>query len=86
MNVLDRIKIDHKNKSEQLRKMEKKLKNRIPISKVKEMLEHEKHYEVNSNNYMGWSDFDDEGYAKACAKKEARIELLEQLVKQFDKN
>jgi len=85
MNILDKIKNDHQNKSEQVRKLKKKLKNRIPISKVKEMLSLEKRNEVNSNHYAGWSNFDDEGYDRACVKREARIELLEQLISMHEK-
>lgn len=86
MGVFDKIRADHKAKSEQLRKMKHKLKNRVPISKLKEMLALEKRYEVNANHYKGWSDFDDEGYERACVKKEARIELLEKLILDYEKN
>lgn len=85
MSIFDKIRADHEAKSEQLRKLKHKLKNRVPISKLKEMLALEKRFEVNSNDYMGWSDFDDEGYERACVKRDARIELLEQLILEHEK-
>lgn len=86
MSISDKIKADHQVKSKKLRRLKKKLKNRIPISKLQEMLKHEKRYNVNPSDFTGWSDFDDEGYTIACAKKEAKIELLEQIIKDFRKN
>ncbi|UGO50912.1 hypothetical protein PQE70_gp059 [Bacillus phage vB_BanS_Nate] len=72
---------DHMAKSDMVRVLKKKLKNRISINTLKEHLAWEKKYEVDARNYDGWEEFDDEGYARAVAKKETRIELLEQLIR-----
>ncbi|HDR7066918.1 TPA: hypothetical protein QCW42_004024 [Bacillus cereus] len=72
---------DHKKKSDIVRTLKKKLKNRIAISKLEEMLAHEKRNDVDPNHYTGIYEFDDEGYGKAVAKKEARIELLEDIIR-----
>lgn len=61
--------------------LKKKLKNRIAISKLEEMLIHEKRNDVDPNHYTGIYEFDDEGYGKAIAKREARIELLEEIIR-----
>lgn len=72
---------DHKAKSDMVRVLKKKLKNRISINTLKEHLAWEKEHKVDVRAYDGWEEFDDVGYGKALAKKEARIELLEQLIR-----
>uniref|UniRef100_A0AB39C7G0 Uncharacterized protein n=1 Tax=Bacillus phage KoopaTroopa TaxID=3234046 RepID=A0AB39C7G0_9CAUD len=72
---------DHKVKSDMVRVLKDKLKNRISINTLKEHLAWEKKHEVDARNYDGWEEFDDVGYGKALAKKEARIELLEELIR-----
>lgn len=76
-----RIWKDHKAKSDMVRVLKKKLKNRISINTLKEHLTWEKEHEVDARDFVGWCEFDDEAYGKAVAKKEARIELLEKLIR-----
>lgn len=72
---------DHMVKSDIIRVLKKKLKNRISINTLKEHLAWEKEHEVDARDFVGWCEFDDEAYGKALAKKEARIELLEKLIR-----
>lgn len=71
---------DHKKKSNIIKKLKKKLKNRISINTLKEYLSWGKEHEVDARDFVGWGEFDDEAYGKAIARKEARIELLEKLI------
>lgn len=72
---------DHKVKSDMVRVLKNKLKSRISIHTLKEYLEWEKKHVIDSTNYADWHHFDELGYQKAVAKKEARIELLEELIR-----
>lgn len=80
---LETIKIDHKKKSSQLQKLKKKMRYRIPISKLKEMLVHEKRYRVNWEDYRSWGSVDDNSYSRDVARQEARVGLLEELIREY---
>ena len=79
----DIIQADHKRKSAQLRKMKKKMKRRIPISKLEERLAQEKNSNVDWRDYRGWNGVDDHAYGRAVGQREARIELLEELIREL---
>jgi predicted outer membrane protein len=83
MGVFGKIRADHEKKSKQLRELKKKMRNRIPISKLKEMLAHEKRYKVNWQDYHGWNGVDDDAYSIDVARQEARIQLLEELIRKY---
>lgn len=83
LGIFDKIRADHKKKSEQLRVLKKKMKNRIPISKLKEMLAHENRYKIDWRDYHGWNGVDDNAYSRDVARQEARVELLEELIRKF---
>ncbi|QEG04229.1 hypothetical protein [Bacillus phage BC-T25] len=78
-----RIIDDHKVKSDQVRVLKKKLSNSVPVGKLQEMLAWEKKFDVRSEDYMGWVEFDDRGYGQAVAAREERIKLLEKLIEQY---
>ena len=83
MESLDKIKVDHERLSKQVRKYKKKMKNRIPVTKLKEMLIHEKKYGVDWRDYRGWNGVDERAYSRDVGKQEARVELLEELIKKY---
>lgn len=83
MKVIDKIKIDHEKKSDQLRMLKKKMRNRIPVSRLIEKLAHEKKYKVDWRSYHSWGGVDDEAYSRDVAKQEARVELLEELIEKY---
>lgn len=83
MGIFDKIRADHKIKSEQLRILKKKMRNRVPISKLEEMLAHEKRNNVDWRDYHGWGGVDDEAYSKDVARHEARVGLLEELIRKY---
>ncbi|AMQ66489.1 hypothetical protein BH753_gp007 [Bacillus phage Shbh1] len=76
-------------KSKQVIKLRKKLGTRIPLSKLEEMLKYEKSYKIDGRDYYGVhgydddddDDDDDDGYTIDSTRKEARIELLEELIR-----
>lgn len=80
VNILDRIKKDHENKSKQLRKLKKNMKSRIPISKIKEMLARDKQYKIDWRDYS-FNGVDDNAYSSDVARREAKVELLEELIR-----
>lgn len=81
MIIPNKVYQDHKVKSDRVRVLKRKLKKSISINTLKEMLEHEKRFEVDPHDYADWDRIDDEAYAKAVSKKVARIELLEELIR-----
>ncbi|MDS7057190.1 hypothetical protein NXG04_07810 [Klebsiella pneumoniae] len=83
---IGRIVKDHAVKSDVVRVLKKKAKNSISINTLKEHLAWEKTHEVDVLAYDGWEEFDDVGYGKALAKKEARIELLEELIRMKERD
>lgn len=85
MNIVDKIKINHKAKSKQVQALKKKLRNRVPIGKIQELLAQEKNQKVNWQDYYGWGEVDDAAYGRAVARQEARVELLESLIRDFEK-
>lgn len=80
MDIVDKIKLDNSIKSKQVRKLRKKIGKRISLQKLQTMLNYENTYEVNALNYMGLYEFEDTAYNKDVARKEARKELLEELI------
>lgn len=83
MGIFDKIRADHEKKSKQLRQLKKKMKTRIPVSKLKDMLAHEKNYKIDWQDYRGWNGVDDEAYSRDVARQVARIELLEDLIRKY---
>ena len=80
MNVLEKIKKDHKKKSDVVRKLKKKLKKSIPVSVIEEMIRFEKEHEVSYYDY-----YDDDIYGREITKQEGRIQALEGLLKRKKK-
>ncbi len=83
MSIKSIIIADHKVKSDQVRRLKKKLSNSVPVGKLQEMLAWEKKFEVQSSHYIGWDTFDALGYGKEVAGREERIKLLEKLIEQY---
>lgn len=85
VSITDKIKKDHKRKSDQVKELRKSLKNKtkntIPLAKLKDMLAKTKRYEVDARDYDGLNHFDDAGFDRADAKRDARIELLEEIIR-----
>lgn len=77
--LLRKIKKDHERKSAQLRRLKSKSKGKISISSLKKALEFEESYEIDWKKYRDWHGFD-ESYSFDVARKEARIELLQDLI------
>lgn len=82
MNNLEKIKIDHTRKSNQVKKLKEKLKRNLPLAKLENLLSIEERNEINWKDYY----YDDEGFSRDSIKKEARIELLKDLIKIVNKN
>lgn len=81
---------DHARKSKQVKELKKTVK-RLSVDKVsmpylKEKLAWEKKHEVNSRDYQNLEYFDNEGYGRAEARREARIQLLEELIVDLERN
>ncbi|UUV47125.1 hypothetical protein [Bacillus phage vB_BanS-Thrax5] len=83
---IGRIVKDHAVKSDMVRVLKKKAKNSISINILKEHLAWEKEHEVDARDFVGWCEFDDEAYGKAIARKEARIQLLEELIRMKERD
>jgi hypothetical protein len=90
MDMFDKINkiiLDHKKKSNEVRKLKKKLKNKaksrngVPLSKLQHLLGIERAQTIDHRDYISWGEFDDSGYARENSRKDARIELLEELIK-----
>lgn len=86
----DKIIEDHARKSKQVRELKKTVKrmavNKVSIVLLKQKRALEVQKEVDARDYQGWDNFDDEGYARAVAKREARIELLNELIREAKTN
>lgn len=76
---------DHKRKSKQLKALKKIRKrdaqNKIPLKRLEDLLLREKNRTIRGMDYQGDNYFDDEGFGRAEARREARIELLESLIR-----
>lgn len=87
---MEKIIQDHQKKSRLLKEARKRNKNALSVNKLKERLKREQAYEVKASDFYnfnwGESSIDDEGFAKAEAKREARIELLEELIHEVEKS
>jgi hypothetical protein len=87
MELLEEIKKDHTKKSSQLKILKKKLKhitkNTIKIQDLRNSLAKEKQYTIDPREYY-YSD-DNDGYLKDIARKDARIELLEEILRNIEK-
>ena len=81
MIIPNKVYQDHKVKSDRVRVLKRKLKNSISVNTLQEMLNHSRSYNISPLVFMGWDTIDDEAYTKACIVKEAREELLEELIK-----
>lgn len=86
MNKMDKVIQDHKDKSIQLKEVKKKLKfkthNSVPLSTLEQLLKIETKNEVNAMHYSNYSyGIDDVAYGEAEQRKKARIELLEELIR-----
>ena len=86
MDTLDKIKINHKNKSNQVKYLKKKLKykskNTVSIAHLKDLLAREKRYTIDPREY--YFDGDDAAYLKDYTAKEARIKLLTALIQNIE--
>ena len=71
---------DHKVKSEQVKELKNKLKNRIPISVIEEKLSREKSREIDYREYYSWGEFNQRGYDSAVVERDVRITLLEEIL------
>lgn len=85
MSNVEKIVQDHKSKSIQLKKAKRKVKQMQNETVSVHMLIRElralESREVNHLNYQEFYYFDDDGYMKAVAEREARISLLKQLIR-----
>lgn len=75
---------DHKNKSNLVKRLHKKLKKKskstVPLEKLKLLLAREEYYKIDPRDYF--YDDDDTGFSKDIGRKEARIDLLKELIKE----
>lgn len=83
MDVQDKIIKNHKSKSIQVKELKLKLKKTISLGKLEAMLAAEKNYKLDGWNYQGLDEYDHKGYDRDHAAKEAKIELLEDLIRQI---
>jgi len=85
MELLEIIKRDHKKKSNQLRRVQKKLKNKakktLSLDVLKNMLAKEKSQTLDYRDYYSWGEYNENSYRKDDAAKEARIQILEELIR-----
>lgn len=76
---------DHKFKSDKLKKAKREIKKlrkgAISISVLEEQLRYEKADTIDGRSYYGQYGYDDNGYIRDEARREARIELLEDLIR-----
>ncbi|WP_442637857.1 hypothetical protein [Rossellomorea marisflavi] len=86
----DKIIQDHARKSRQVKELKKTVKrlsvDKVSLSYLKEQLALEKTRKVNSRDFQNMGYFDDEGYGRAEARREARIQLLEELIFNSERN
>lgn len=82
MNVTDRIITNHKSKSKRVKRLKLKLKNAISLSKLQDKLAQEELYKIDGRDYYGFDDYDHNGYIRDSATREARIELLKELIQE----
>lgn len=82
MNVEEQIKKNHQAKSNKVKKLERKLKNKtrnsIPLELLQKMLKREESNPINPRDYM--YDDDDKRFFRDEVEKEARMELLKGLI------
>lgn len=90
MSNVEKIVQDHKSKSIQLKKAKRKVKQMqnesVSVQKLYRALRATESREINHLNYQSFNYFDDEGYMKAVAQREARIALLKQLIRSTGRN
>lgn len=67
-------------KTKLLKKLKKKWRKAYTISRLAQILVSKKTKEIDPSDYQGWDTFDDEGYGRATAKREAEIQLLDDLI------
>lgn len=81
--MLEKIKKDHKKKSNQVKRLRKKLKYKakhtISISVLTDLLTYEQRNPIDPRDYFYSNDGD--GFVRDEATKKARVELLEELLK-----
>lgn len=82
MDIEKVIKKSHQAKSNKVKRLERKLKNKtrnsIPLETLENMLSKEEKRTVDPKEYM-WDD-DDAGFLRDESRKEARVELLKELI------
>lgn len=82
MNVEEKIKKNHQVKSNKVKKLERKLKNKtrntIPLELLKNMLKKEEASTINPRAYL--YDEDDSNFIRDESRQEARIGLLRELI------
>lgn len=67
-------------KTKLLKKLKKKWRKAYTVSRLEKILTSKKDKEIDPSDYQGWDTFDDEGYGRATAKREAEIQLLDDLI------
>lgn len=77
---------DHKFKSDKLKKAKREIKRlrkgAINLGVLEDSLRRERANKVDGRMYYGQYGYDDNGYTRDEARREARIELLEDLIRE----
>ncbi|MFE8700926.1 hypothetical protein ACFYKX_11725 [Cytobacillus sp. FJAT-54145] len=78
----EKIKQDHTKKSNQVKRLRKKLKKKsqssLPLSVLEDVLKREERTPIDHREYFYSGD--DGAYTRDAARKEARIQLLKELI------
>lgn len=69
-----------RSKTKLLKKLKKKWRKAYSLSSLEKILASKKQQRVDSSDFQGWSEFDDEGYGRAVARLEGEVQMLEGLI------
>jgi len=90
MNTLDKIIHNHTTKSNQLKKAHRKLKNKtrntLDVHELETLLRIEQREKINAQDYMSWGSFEGGAFERDVATKEARVDLLQDLIRRIKEN
>lgn len=78
--VMDKIIKNHKSKSEQVKKYQRKLKRQIPVSYLEQLLAEEKKKDFSIQESQEFEDDEDLELVSLEIERIVRIELLEELI------
>lgn len=78
--VMDKIIENHKSKSEQVKKYQRKLKRQIPVSYLEQLLAEEKKKDFSIQENQEFEDDEDLELVSLEIERIVRIELLEELI------